>query len=98
MLKGFRRALSGIPRPRSGGRREALRAVARGNQLLGRGDLEGARKAFEAAVPTDPDYAPALDNLGVVVDRGGRPLDALHHFNPATKLTPSFVDACCNTG
>src|SRR4030067_141463 len=98
MLKGFRRALSGTPRPGCGGAREAWRPVARGNQLIGRGDLEGARKAFEAAVATDPDYAPAWNNLGVVVDRGGRPLDALPHFNHAIKLSPSFVDAWCNKG
>src|SRR3972149_10442386 len=98
MLRGRGRAWSGPPRPRSGGRREALRAVARGNQLLDRGDLEGARKAFEAAVATDPDYAPAWNNLGGVVARGGRPLDALPHFNHAIKLSPSFVDAWCNKG
>jgi len=97
MLKGFRRALSGIPRPRSGGRREALRAVARGNQLLGRGDLEGARKAFEAAVATDPDYAPAWNNKGAALLRRGRVDEALASLREAVHFDPDFFDAHVNS-
>jgi predicted O-linked N-acetylglucosamine transferase (SPINDLY family) len=62
---------------------------ARGANAQARGDWQGAREAFEAAVAADPSYLPALVDLGVVRywmrDYDG----AIELFAAALRLRPS---------
>lgn len=44
----------------------------RGGILLGKGDQEGARKAFEAALKVDPGFLPAATNLARIEFRAGK--------------------------
>lgn len=55
--------------------------------------LENAESAARAAVRTAPRSAVTHNVLGVVLDRQGRPDEALVEFNTAVKLDPTFVGA-----
>ncbi|KAA3655500.1 MAG: PEP-CTERM system TPR-repeat protein PrsT [Proteobacteria bacterium] len=50
----------------------ALAQNLRGGILLGKGDLDGARKAFEAALKIQADFLPAATNLARIEFRAGK--------------------------
>jgi tetratricopeptide (TPR) repeat protein len=76
-LERYLRALAlGLPREELGfGATVIAEAVAerveRGTAAYERGDLPGAREAFEAALAVDPHSTEALNHLGVVLFRSG---------------------------
>src|SRR2546426_1026254 len=76
----------------------ARRQVARGNQLLRRGELGAAMKAFTAALDIDPGNEAAWNNRGVVFEAQGKPEEALQCHNRAIRIRPTYLDAWCNKG
>src|SRR2546427_10732338 len=76
----------------------ARREVVRGNQLLRRGELPAAMKAFTAALGIDGDNEAAGDNPGVAFERQGRPEEALACHNRAVRIRPTAPRARCNKG
>jgi tetratricopeptide (TPR) repeat protein len=59
-----------------------------GAALLGSNDLDGAAEQFEAALRYQPEYVPALGNLGVIRMRQGRTAEARRFFERVLVLTP----------
>jgi len=59
-----------------------------GAVLLKKGDLNGARKAFDEALKLKPDHRDALVNLGVVLKRGNDYAGAIKHYRQALKKVP----------
>jgi Flp pilus assembly protein TadD len=59
-----------------------------GLALQERGDLEGARKHFLAAVGLEPDHWASQFGLGLTLDRQGRPGEALPYLAEAARLNP----------
>ena len=76
----------------------ARREVVRGNQLLRRGELAAAMKAFTAALDIDVDNEAAWNNRGVVFEAQGKPEEALQCHNRAIRIRPTYLDAWCNKG
>jgi tetratricopeptide (TPR) repeat protein len=62
--------------------------VARhGVAAYAKGDLPGSLEQFQAAVDADPSNPEALNNLGQLLVRTGRPRDAIPHFDRAIQLS-----------
>ncbi len=60
------------------------------------GRLMEAEQWYKKAVETDPGYAPALNNLGVVYLHGGKFSDARNFLEKAIRLNPGYVDPYYN--
>ena len=58
-----------------------------GVAAYGSGDLSGSLEHFEAAVEADPANSEALNNLGQVLVRTGRPRDAIPYFDRAIQVS-----------
>ncbi|MGE5584453.1 MAG: tetratricopeptide repeat protein [Bacillota bacterium] len=78
--------------------RSAEDCVDRGCGLLGRGRLDDAQAAFEAAIALDPENAQARNKLGVVLAHKGRLDEARVRFEEALALNPRFAAAMSNLG
>ena len=61
-------------------------------------DLDGARADFEAALASDPRYAPALVNLGNVEQEAGRLDAALARYEAAIAADANYAPAHHNLG
>ena len=59
-----------------------------GNRLLNTGQVDAAAAAYRAALAVDPDYVPALNNLGLLLKRLGQRRDAEDCLRRAIALTP----------
>ena len=59
-----------------------------GTAAYARGDVDTALKRYERAVQDNANDADALNNLGQVLTRMGRPLEAIPHFQRALSLYP----------
>ena len=70
-----------------------LVANLRGASLAMKGDLDGARKAFEAALALQPTYHPAAANLAALDERQNRPDDAKKRFEAILAADPKNVQA-----
>lgn len=57
-----------------------------GEDLFLKGDVRGALYAFEKAVETDPDFATAYNNLGVLHWQTGEVEKAMHYFEKVLKI------------
>ena len=66
----------------------AQQAFARGVQLQQKGDLEGARQAYEAALKLGPKRVDVLSNLGLVYSQLGQPELAVKCFRDALTIEP----------
>jgi tetratricopeptide (TPR) repeat protein len=66
----------------------AEREYARGVDLQKRGDLQGARSAYEAALKAAPERIDALSNLGLVYAQLGEYNLAIKSFRKALALAP----------
>ncbi len=64
-------------------------ALARGNQLLARGDAAGAAAAYREALRLQPDVAEAHHNLGNALLLLGRPAEAVGCYREAVRLSPA---------
>ncbi|HKQ47499.1 MAG TPA: tetratricopeptide repeat protein [Phycisphaerae bacterium] len=62
--------------------------VQHGDQLLARGDLDGARKCFASAERCDPNNASALAGLGRVAEKQGQLEEAIAYHGAALKYAP----------
>ena len=69
-----------------------------GNMRRMSGDLEGARRHFEAALRDRPDLVKVHNNLGLVLRDQRRHEEAEHHFRRALELKPDYADAHNNLG
>lgn len=64
-----------------------------GNLLRMSGNLEEARKYYEAVLERKPDYGPAWLQLGHLHSAAGSTWLALHHFERAVHVDPYLMDA-----
>jgi peptidyl-prolyl cis-trans isomerase C len=62
------------------------------------GAFDSARAAYERAIRHDPRHVAAHNNLGSLLERGGRVTAALGHFERSTDLDSTFVTAWINVG
>jgi len=67
---------------------EAQKAFNRGVELQQRGDLQGARQAYEAALKLAPQRVDALSNLGLVFSQLGQSERAIQCLQDALNLDP----------
>jgi len=61
-------------------------------------DDEAARAAIDAALAIDPDYAPALNQLGMLLRRNGKFLEAESSYLKAVTASPDYALAHYNLG
>src|SRR4051812_15090119 len=69
-----------------------------GNARRSTGDLQGALESYRGALELDPDYAPAIYNLGVVLQEFGRLGEAEQCFRRFHGLAPSDRDGAFRLG
>ena len=62
------------------------------------GELEASAKSYAKALSINPDYAYALNNLGVVFNRLGKLDEANNCLELALKINPSYAEAYSNRG
>jgi tetratricopeptide (TPR) repeat protein len=62
------------------------------------GNDEGARAAVDAALALDPDHAPALNQLGMLLRRNGEFLEAEAAYLKAVTASPDYALAHYNLG
>ncbi|NNB90985.1 tetratricopeptide repeat protein [Corallococcus exiguus] len=62
------------------------------------GDLDAARKGFEAVVSHEPKALNARFNLGVIADKQGRPADARVAYEQVLALNPAHTPSVMNLG
>jgi tetratricopeptide (TPR) repeat protein len=67
---------------------QAQSAFAQGVELQQKGDLEDARRAYQAALKLDPQRIDALSNLGLVYSQLGQQELAVRCFRDALKVNP----------
>lgn len=72
--------------------------VGRGTKLLERGDVPGAKAAFEAAVAKNKDDAEAHYYLGLVADQQGDKSKAEKEYGEALRVRPHLEAAAVNLG
>lgn len=91
------------PSPADGRKGEAARAAAeqakqRGNEHLGKGELDAAAECYREAVQLDPDYAEAYNNLAFVLIEQRRHVEAETLLDMALALKPDLGPAHLNQG
>ncbi|MGB9499906.1 MAG: glycosyltransferase [Dissulfuribacterales bacterium] len=69
-----------------------------GEDLFGKGDLEGTLDAFTKAIEINPNFAPAHNNLGVLYWQAGEVQKAIDHFARAMEIDPNDRDTILNCG
>ena len=70
---------------------DAIVYLNRGNDLLEKGDSQGAQKNFEAAIRADPNMWPAYLNRAQIFARRDKWQLALQDCNTAMRLRPGFL-------
>src|ERR671932_762386 len=78
--------------------RQSEADFARGVELQQKGDLQGARAAYEAALRALPRRADALSNLGVVLARLGDYSAAVQRYKEALAIEPQLHETRLNLG
>ena len=74
----------------------AIALANRGTSWKQIGDLARAEQDMQDALATDPNSAPALFSLGILLAQQGRPAEAEEHYRRALSIRPSFVEAAQN--
>jgi len=69
------------------------RLVQDASVLLAHNDLDGAERGFNAILARDPDNAPALYSLGLILDVRGKTDEAFHAYNRAAQRDPRLYEA-----
>lgn len=77
--------------------REAEALFYEGTRLMD-DDTRGAEQAFRRALDLDPDIPELHANLGLLLERSGRPGEAEQHYRSAMALRPSLTQASLNLG
>ncbi len=67
-----------------------------GFKLMEEGKLDDAEKHFVKELENNPNFAPALDNLGVVYARKGRWQDAANSWLKRIAIDPNYTDVYQN--
>jgi len=67
-----------------------------GSVLKAKGDLIGAKAAYEAALTAEPDFAIGHYNLGMTLKAIGKPLEAIAAYQRALDLKPDYAEAYQN--
>lgn len=103
--RDFDQALDAIARLRSKKANATVADQLRGVVLQRKGDLEGARKSFEAALDHDPGYFPSIAALARLDMLEMKHADARHRMEAAIKASPknnaarmALVDILVNEG
>src|ERR671928_1694016 len=78
--------------------RQSEADFARGVELQQKGDLQGARAAYEASLRAVPNRADALSNLGVVFARLGQYGEAVKRYKEALAIDPQLHETRLNLG
>lgn len=60
------------------------------------GDLEGARKSFEAAEKVNPYHLRVLNDLATCYEQSKMPEQAIEHYRLGLQITPLFVEGLLN--
>ncbi len=60
------------------------------------GDLEGARKSFEAAEKVNPYHLRILNDLATCYEQSKMPEQAIEHYRLGLQITPLFVEGLLN--
>lgn len=61
--------------------------------LLARNDLDGAERGFNAILVHDPDSAPSLYSLGLILETRGKTDEAFRAYSRAVQLQPKLFEA-----
>ena len=69
--------------------RQSEAQFARGVELQQKGDLDGARRAYEAALKLIPRRLDALSNLGVIYAKLGQYDEAIKNYSAALAIDPA---------
>jgi tetratricopeptide (TPR) repeat protein len=77
---------------------EAAAKKLEGDRLRDAGDVDGARRAYDAAVALDPTYAEALSESGSLAFAAGDITTALARFRAAIAADPRYALAHYNLG
>ncbi len=80
----------------SGDRILAKEANERGLTFVEEGKLDLAEAAFREAIAADPRFAPAHNNLGLVLLGKGEFYDAANAFKTASKIQPNAAEPIAN--
>ena len=75
----------------TGKRDKAANPGFRGEQLAGEGKIDEAIEAFRRAISIDPQYAPAHNNLGVLLRQQGLLNEAIESYTRATSIEPDCL-------
>jgi len=97
-LAEYRETLRIEPGDRHGEDNFAQASFAKGERLLGKGDLDGSVAAFRDGLRYRPRNALALTSLGVALARLGRPLEARKAFEDSVGADPSSAEAHYDLG
>ncbi len=73
-----------------------LAATSAGEEYYARGDIAGARRAFEQALEHSPDHVDALNNLGVLFWHCSEHGRALEYLRRALECSPTHPDTLRN--
>ncbi|MGO9256876.1 MAG: tetratricopeptide repeat protein [Bryobacteraceae bacterium] len=97
-LAEYRETLRIRPGDRHGEENFAQASFAKGERLLGQGDVQGALAAFRDGLRYRPRNAVALLSLGVALARSGQPVEARKAFEDSVRSDPSSVEAHYDLG
>jgi tetratricopeptide (TPR) repeat protein len=97
-LTEYRETLRIKPGDRHGEENFAQASFAKGERLLGQGDVNGAIGAFRDGLRYRPRNALALMSLGVALARSGQPVEAGKAFEDSLRADPSSVEAHYDLG
>jgi glycosyltransferase involved in cell wall biosynthesis len=67
-----------------------------GSVLQAKGDLPGARVAYELALKAEPNFAMGHCHLGMVFKAMGQLTEAIAHYQTAIRLNPDYAEAYQN--
>ena len=77
---------------------KAVREFETGNEKQRNGDFDGAISHYQKALRVDPDFYPALDNLGAMLERKRDYAQAEGVFLKSLKINPDDGEAYINLG
>jgi tetratricopeptide (TPR) repeat protein len=97
-LAEYRETLRIKPGDRHGEQNFAQASFAKGERLMGQGEVQGALAAFRNGLRFRPRNAAALVSLGVALARSGQPVEAGKAFEDSLQADASSVEAHYNLG
>ena len=71
---------------------DVLALMNEGNELIQRGDTEGAIQKYRAAMKINPEDEEVHFNLGFAFARQGNTNEAMRCYNEALRIKPDFAD------